>query len=61
MVEVEQGALRAFEEHMLAPLECTLDEPRGVVEVVAQPLTPAERLIDEPVDLERGLRPSNPG
>src|SRR4029453_928699 len=31
------------------------DEPRRVVEVLSQPVTPRERLVDERIDLELGL------
>ena len=40
MVEIEEGALRSFEQHVLAPRQGRLHEPGRVVEVVAQALAP---------------------
>ena len=46
VVEVEQRALGALEQDVLAAGEGRLDEPGRVVEVIAQPLAPAEGLLD---------------
>ena len=59
MVEVEQGALRALEEDVLATAQRRLDQPGRVVEVVAQAVAPGEGRVDERVDLEG--RPAHPG
>jgi hypothetical protein len=50
MVEVQERALCALEENAVAARECGLDEPGGVVEVVAQALAPAESLGDQRID-----------
>jgi hypothetical protein len=52
VIEVEQRALGTLEEDVVAARERRLHEPRRVVEVVAKPRTPAERLVDECVGLE---------
>lgn len=53
MVEVEQGALGAFEQDVFAPAKGRLDEPRRVVEMAGQPLAPAGRKVDQALGLER--------
>ena len=57
MVEVEQRPLRAFEQHVLAAEEGGLDEPRRVVEVVAQAVAPGGGLVDQRVDARTSRRP----
>ena len=52
VVEVEERALGALEQHVLAARQGGLDEPGRVVEVLAQPLAPAGGQVDERVDLE---------
>ena len=53
VVEVEQRALGALEQDVVAARERVLDEPRRVGEVRREALAPGERLLDERVDLER--------
>ena len=52
MIEIEQRALRALEQDMLATCEGRLDKPGRVVQVVAQALAPADGLVDERIDGE---------
>ena len=53
VVEVEERALRALQEDVLAARQRRLDEPGGVVEVIAEAFAPAGGLVDERFDLER--------
>ena len=54
VVEVEQRALGALEQHVVAAPQRVLDEPGGVVEVRRQPCAPGRRLLDQRVDREAG-------
>ena len=54
MVEVEQRALGALEQDVLAARQGGLDEPGRVVEVLAQPLAPGHRQLDQRFDGEGG-------
>ena len=53
VIEVEEGALRTFEEHVFTSCERRLDEPRGVVDVRSQPLAPRCRLLHKRVEGEQ--------
>ena len=55
VVEVEQGALRPFEQDVVAARQRVLHEPRAVGHVRREPLTPAKRLVDERLDVEACL------
>ena len=52
VVEVEERPLRPLEQDVFAARQRRLDQPGRVIEVVAQPDAPAERLLDERLDLE---------
>ena len=52
VIEVEQRALRALEQDMLATCEGRLDKPGRVVQMVAQALAPPDGLVDERIDGE---------
>ena len=55
VVEVQERALGALEQHVLAAAKRGLDQPRRVVEVRLEPLAPAGGALDERLDLE-GVR-----
>ncbi len=54
MVEVEERALGALEQHVVAAPQRVLDEPGGVVEVRRQARAPGRGLVDQRVDREAG-------
>ena len=52
VVDVEQGSLRALEEHGLATVECLVEQQAGVGDAVAEPLATGQHLLDDRVRIE---------